>query len=82
MRVRSGKASPSSRKLALAIAAFACAVRPTSAVIWLYVGLIELFVASDRFKFVFLEVIPIGLVLLLVSFFFFLAHSRTTKYHI
>lgn len=55
MRVRSGKASPSSRKLALAIAAFACAVRPTSAVIWLYVGLIELFVASDRFKFVFLE---------------------------
>lgn len=64
MRVRSGKASPSSRKLALAIAAFACAVRPTSAVIWLYVGLIELFVASDRFKFVFLEVIPIGAVVL------------------
>ncbi|KAJ8446054.1 hypothetical protein Cgig2_017556 [Carnegiea gigantea] len=55
MRVSSGKASPSSRKLALAIAAFACAVRPTSAVIWLYVGLIELFVASDRVKFIFLE---------------------------
>ncbi|KAL2930395.1 GPI mannosyltransferase 3, partial [Bienertia sinuspersici] len=59
MRVR-GKISSSSRKWALAIAALACAVRPTSAVVWIYVGLIELFVASDRLKFVFLEAAPIG----------------------
>uniref|UniRef100_A0A7C8YY08 Mannosyltransferase n=1 Tax=Opuntia streptacantha TaxID=393608 RepID=A0A7C8YY08_OPUST len=64
MRASSGKDSGSSRKLALAIAALSCSVRPTSAVIWLYVGLIELFVASDRFRFIFLEVIPIGAVVL------------------
>ena len=53
----------------MAIAAFACAVRPTSAIIWLYVGLIELLTSSDRLKFVFLEAAPIGLVLLLMFFY-------------
>ncbi|GJX62428.1 GPI mannosyltransferase 3 [Tanacetum coccineum] len=38
------------------ITVIACAIRPTSAIIWLYVGLMELFVSRDRLKFVFLEV--------------------------
>ncbi|KAH1216137.1 GPI mannosyltransferase 3 [Glycine max] len=44
-----------SRKWGLAVAAVACAIRPTSAITWLYVGLLELFKAHDRFKFIFLE---------------------------
>lgn len=59
----SGKCSFVSRKWGLVVAALACAVRPTSAVIWLYVGLLELFKALDRWKFIFLEVAPIGYVL-------------------
>lgn len=51
-----------SRKWGLVVAALACAIRPTSAVTWLYVGLLELFKARDRFKFIFLEVAPIGYV--------------------
>ncbi|KAJ4788433.1 Mannosyltransferase [Rhynchospora pubera] len=50
----------SSRKLALAIAALACAVRPTSAITWLYVGLMDLFQVQSKFKFIFIEVIPVG----------------------
>lgn len=49
-----------SRKLGLAIAALACSFRPTSAIIWLYIGLLELFVTRDKLKFIFLEVAPIG----------------------
>ncbi|GKC99403.1 GPI mannosyltransferase 3 [Tanacetum coccineum] len=49
-------------------AAIACAIRPTSAIIWLYVGLMELFVSRDRLKFVFLEVIPIGSIVLGLTF--------------
>lgn len=45
------------------MAAVACAIRPTSAITWLYVGLLELLKARDRFKFIFLEVAPIGYVL-------------------
>lgn len=48
------------RKWGLLVAALACAIRPTSAVTWIYVGLIELFNTRHRFKFVFLEVAPIG----------------------
>lgn len=50
----------SSRKLALAIAALACAIRPTSAITWFYVGLMDLFQVRSKFKFIFLEVIPVG----------------------
>ena len=50
----------SSRKLGLAVAALSCAIRPTSAIIWLYVGFLDLLKTHDRLKFVFLEVIPIG----------------------
>ncbi|XXG74680.1 hypothetical protein AAC387_Pa07g3338 [Persea americana] len=54
----------SSRKLALAVAALSCAIRPTSAIIWLYVGFLDLLKTHDRLKFVFLEVIPIGALVL------------------
>ncbi|XP_038718835.1 GPI mannosyltransferase 3 isoform X2 [Tripterygium wilfordii] len=60
----SHKVSSNSRKWALALAAFACAIRPTSAIIWIYVGLLELFVAHDRLRFVILEVVPIGALVL------------------
>ncbi|XP_044463121.1 mannosyltransferase APTG1 [Mangifera indica] len=64
MRVSAGKVHPVSRKWGLAVAALACAIRPTSAIIWLYVGLLELLVTRDRLRFVFLEVLPIGAVML------------------
>ncbi|KAF2564438.1 hypothetical protein F2Q70_00014324, partial [Brassica cretica] len=54
------KAHPVNRKWGLVIAALACAVRPTSAIIWLYVGTLELFLTPNKVKFVVLEVIPIG----------------------
>ncbi|KAJ1433546.1 GPI mannosyltransferase [Sesbania bispinosa] len=60
----SGKCSSVSRKWGLVMAALACAIRPTSAVTWLYVGLFELLKAHDRLKFVFLEVAPIGILVL------------------
>lgn len=44
------------------MAALSCAVRPTSAITWLYVGLLELFSAHDRLRFIFLEAAPIGYV--------------------
>lgn len=64
MRPASGKPRFLSRRLGVTIAAFACAIRPTSAIVWLYVGFVELFEARDRLRFVFLEVAPIGLVLI------------------
>lgn len=63
----SSKGSFVSRKWGLFVAALACAVRPTSAITWLYVGLLELLTARDRFRFLFLEVAPIGYVLLLFT---------------
>ncbi|KAJ0984723.1 hypothetical protein J5N97_003079 [Dioscorea zingiberensis] len=53
-----------SRKLAMFIAALACAIRPTSAITWLYVGIVDLWRGKSRLKFIFLEVIPIGLLVL------------------
>ncbi|KAK7265324.1 hypothetical protein RJT34_32943 [Clitoria ternatea] len=53
-----------SRKWGLVVAAGACAIRPTSAITWLYVGLLELLKARDRLKFIFLEVAPIGILVL------------------
>ncbi|GMN24606.1 hypothetical protein TIFTF001_049160 [Ficus carica] len=63
LRPSSSKIPLVSRKFGLAIAAIACALRPTSAIIWLYIGLLELFVTRDRLRFIFLEVAPIGFVL-------------------
>lgn len=59
----SSKKHPSgSRKLALFIASLACAIRPTSAITWLYVGFVDLWQERNRLKLIFLEVIPIGYV--------------------
>lgn len=60
MRPSSSKLPLESRKWGLIIAALACAIRPTSAIIWLYVGLLELFVTRDKLRFIFLEVAPMG----------------------
>nr|XP_017250428.1 PREDICTED: GPI mannosyltransferase 3-like [Daucus carota subsp. sativus] len=49
-----------SRSYGLAAAALACAIRSTSAITWIYVGLLELIVAQDRPKFIFLEAALIG----------------------
>lgn len=64
MRTYVVKSSYASRKWGLFVAALACAIRPTSAVTWMYVGFLELFNAHDRLKFVFLEVAPIGTLVL------------------
>ncbi|CAH9105438.1 unnamed protein product [Cuscuta epithymum] len=56
-----------SRKWALAFAALACAIRPTSAITWLYVGLLELYFADKKMKFILLEVVPIGTLILGVT---------------
>ncbi|XP_028775416.1 GPI mannosyltransferase 3 isoform X2 [Neltuma alba] len=58
-----GKCSFKSRKWGLLMAALACAVRPTSAITWAYVGLLELLTARDRLRFLFLEMAPIGVLL-------------------
>lgn len=60
IRPSASKISRESRKWALAVAALACAIRPTSAITWIYIGVLELYVAREKLKFVFLEVIPIG----------------------
>lgn len=64
LRVSSSKFPSVSRKLGLALAALAFAIRPTSAITWLYIGLLELIFARDRLKFIFLEVAPIGVLVL------------------
>ncbi|CAA6670496.1 unnamed protein product [Spirodela intermedia] len=45
----------------------ACIVRPTSAITWLYLGIWEFVKADDRYKFLFLEVFPIGILVLVLS---------------
>ncbi|KAG9143729.1 hypothetical protein Leryth_018889, partial [Lithospermum erythrorhizon] len=56
----STKNSMRSRKWALVLAALACSIQPTSAIIWVYVGMLELFRTYNRLKFVLLDVAPIG----------------------
>lgn len=63
----SEKHPSSSRKLALFIAGLACAVRPTSAITWLYIGLLDLLQMQDRLRFLFLEIAPIGSLVLAVA---------------
>ncbi|XP_057962646.1 mannosyltransferase APTG1 isoform X1 [Malania oleifera] len=62
MRVSSKKEV--SRRWGLVVAALACAIRPTSAITWVYVGLLELFLARDRLRFIIFEVIPVGVLIL------------------
>ncbi|KAK6942377.1 GPI mannosyltransferase [Dillenia turbinata] len=67
MRNSSNEVPLLSRRWGLAMAALACAIRPTSAIIWLYVGLLELFVTRHKLRFIFLEVIPIGVLVLALT---------------
>ncbi|XP_052180481.1 mannosyltransferase APTG1 isoform X2 [Diospyros lotus] len=67
IRVSSSKVPLVSRKWGLVVAALTCAIRPTSAITWVYVGLLELLLTRHRLKFVFLEVIPIGLMMIALS---------------
>ncbi|XP_057833988.2 mannosyltransferase APTG1 isoform X1 [Cryptomeria japonica] len=59
--------SPMSRKIALFVAAICCAIRPTSAVLWFYLGIIHLYKAHDKTKFLFFELIPIGAIVLVTT---------------
>uniref|UniRef100_A0A0E0MYF9 Mannosyltransferase n=1 Tax=Oryza rufipogon TaxID=4529 RepID=A0A0E0MYF9_ORYRU len=63
------KQSPPSRKMALLIAALACAIRPTSAITWLYVGLLDFIQMKSKSRFIFLEVVPLGVFVLAVTTF-------------
>ncbi|XP_010278015.1 PREDICTED: GPI mannosyltransferase 3 [Nelumbo nucifera] len=60
----SGHVSVASRRWGLFVAALACAIRPTSAITWFYVGLLELFETHGRLRFIFLELVPVGIVVL------------------
>ncbi|XP_021276661.1 GPI mannosyltransferase 3 isoform X2 [Herrania umbratica] len=64
MRSSSNKVPSDSRKWGLAVAALACAIRPTSAITWVYVGLLELYLTHARLRFLFMELIPIGTLVL------------------
>ncbi|CAN6271138.1 unnamed protein product [Urochloa humidicola] len=61
------KQIPQSRKTALLIAALSCAIRPTSAVTWLYVGLLDFIQMKSKCHFVFVEVFPVGATVLAVT---------------
>ncbi|XP_019162244.1 PREDICTED: GPI mannosyltransferase 3 [Ipomoea nil] len=67
IRKSSKTTSLGSRKWALVVAALACAIRPTSAITWLYVGLLELYLTDEKIVFILLEVIPIGTLVLGVT---------------
>lgn len=67
IRVDSCHVPSRSRKLAVAFAALSCAIRPTSAITWIYVGILELFSTRDRFRFLLLEVAPIGTLVLVAT---------------
>lgn len=56
-----------SRKVALLIAALSCAIRPTSAVTWLYVGLLDFIQMKSKCRFILLDVIPVGAIVLAVT---------------
>ncbi|XP_049359842.1 mannosyltransferase APTG1 isoform X2 [Solanum verrucosum] len=68
IRPTASKISRGSRKWGLATAALACAIRPTSAITWIYIGLLELYLTRDKLKFVLLEVIPIGTLIMGLTF--------------
>eukprot|EP00249_Psilotum_nudum_P016928 c26060_g1_i1 orf=533-1732(+) len=62
-----GLFSVTKRQLAIALAVLSCAIRPTSAIIWLYIGLINFLKTCDKLQFVLMEVFPIGSFILGVS---------------
>lgn len=57
-----------SRKWALVLAALSCSIRPTSGIMWVYIGILELFLTENRLKFILLEVVPIGALVLGFTF--------------
>lgn len=70
IRAAAGGAPPISRKFGLFIAALACGIRPTSAITWVYIGILELLSMRricDKLKFIFLEVVPIGVLVITVT---------------
>lgn len=50
----------SSRQFGIVLAGLACIMRPTSAILWIYVGMAHVFETRDKWKFVLGEVLPIG----------------------
>lgn len=48
------------RQLALWIAGLTCVIRPTSAILWIYMGICELLFGKDRWRFLGREVFPVG----------------------
>ncbi|KAJ7154461.1 hypothetical protein O6H91_03G044600 [Diphasiastrum complanatum] len=52
--------SLASHRLALLVAGLACAIRPTSAIIWLYVGVTHLIGISNKAELLLFELVPIG----------------------
>ncbi|OAY75240.1 GPI mannosyltransferase 3 [Ananas comosus] len=73
--IASSKQVPvASRKLALIIAALACAalacaIRPTSAITWLYVGLLDLIGMQSKLQYLFLDVVQVGVLVLAATCF-------------
>ncbi|KAE9462492.1 hypothetical protein C3L33_05597, partial [Rhododendron williamsianum] len=67
IRASSSEVHSVSRKWGLLLAALACAIRPTSAITWAYVGILELLVTRDRLNFIFLEVAPIGFLVITLT---------------
>ncbi|KAL6980644.1 Mannosyltransferase aptg1 [Sarracenia purpurea var. burkii] len=67
IRVSTSDVPSVSRKWGLVVAALACAIRPTSAITWAYVGLLELLMTRDKLRFIFLEVAPIGVLVLALA---------------
>ncbi len=49
-----------SRQLGLLLAGVACIIRPTSAIIWVYVGVVQLLKIQHKLQFLLSEVFPIG----------------------
>lgn len=67
IRASSSEVHSVSRKWGLLVAALACAIRPTSAITWAYVAILELLVTRDRLNFIFLEVAPIGFLVITLT---------------
>lgn len=59
--------SPMSRKLALFFAALSCAIRPTSAIVWLYIGILHFYETKDKIRFLIFDVLPIGTIVLIAT---------------
>ena len=49
-----------SQQLGLFLAGLACVMRPTSAIVWFYVGVAHLIETQDKWRYIFGDVLPIG----------------------